>query len=214
MWSYLFPTTSPIVEQHDHAFKVIIIGNSCIGKSSILLNFTDGIFDENFITTIGVDFRVRNFDIDGKKVKIHFFDSGGQDRFRSITSSYYRGSHGIILMYDVSDKESFEDVVPIWMNDIKLNCEEKVSILLVGNKCDLENRKISFEQGKELAETLGIDFIETSAKKSINVKDAFERIATLLYHIHKNAAGAAASIKLYPVPCMHESKEDNKSSCC
>lgn len=164
-------------QDYDYLFKLLLIGNSAIGKSSLLLRFSDNIFNESFLPTIGVDFKIRTFDLSSKTVKLQIWDTAGQERFKTITSSYYKGAHGIILVYDITDKQSFKDVEN-WLSEVEKYANETVVKLLVGNKCDLESqRQVTFEQGKEFADSLGVKFIETSAKNSINVEKAFFTLA-------------------------------------
>lgn len=164
-------------QDYDYLFKLLLIGNSAVGKSSLLLRFSDNIFNESFLPTIGVDFKIRTFDLNNKTVKLQIWDTAGQERFKTITSSYYKGAHGIILTYDITDKQSFREI-DNWLTEVEKHASENVNKLLVGNKCDLEsNRQVPYEEGKALAEKLGIKFIETSAKNSINVENAFFTMA-------------------------------------
>lgn len=159
--------------EYDFLFKLLLIGDSGVGKSCLLLRFADDTYTESYITTIGVDFKIRTVEIDTKTIKLQIWDTAGQERFRTITSSYYRGAHGIIVVYDVTDAESFNNVKQ-WLHEIDRYASENVNKLLVGNKSDLvAKRAVTFEQGQEFANSLGIDFVETSAKNSTNVEKAF-----------------------------------------
>lgn len=163
--------------EYDYLFKLLLIGDSGVGKSCLLLRFADDTYTESYISTIGVDFKIRTIDLDGKTIKLQIWDTAGQERFRTITSSYYRGAHGIIVVYDVTDFESFNNVKS-WLHEIDRYACENVNKLLVGNKCDLESsRKVTTEQAKEFADSLGIQFLETSAKNSTNVENAFQQMA-------------------------------------
>jgi len=163
--------------EYDHLFKLLLIGDSGVGKSSLLLRFSDNTFSDSFIATIGVDFKIKTMDINGAQVKLQIWDTAGQERFRTITSSYYRGAHGIIVVYDVTNYDSFSNVRK-WLQEINRYASENVQKILVGNKCDLvTERKVSFEEAKELADELGVMFLETSAKNSTNVNVAFEQMA-------------------------------------
>ncbi|PVV00774.1 hypothetical protein BB560_004832 [Smittium megazygosporum] len=145
----------------DYLFKLLLIGNSGVGKSCLLLRFADDTYTESYISTIGVD----------------FWDTAGQERFRTITSSYYRGAYGIIVVYDVTDMESFNDVKQ-WFEEIDRYASEGVDKLLVGNKCDLsESRAVDYTTAKDFADSQGIPFLETSAKDSTNVEQAFLTMA-------------------------------------
>merc|ERR1712113_1191138 len=132
---------------------------------------------ESYISTIGVDFKIRTLDLEGKTCKLQIWDTAGQERFRTITSSYYRGAHGIIIVYDVTDKESFNNVKH-WFQEIEKYAADGVNKLLVGNKCDLASKKVvQYDEAKELADSLNIQFMETSAKNSHNVEQAFQTMA-------------------------------------
>jgi len=164
--------------QYDYLFKLLLIGDSGVGKSCLLLRFADDTYTESYISTIGVDFKIRTIEEDGKTVKLQIWDTAGQERFRTITSSYYRGAHGIIIVYDVTDRESFNNVKN-WMLEIEKYAMESVNKLLVGNKSDLTSKKVvTFEEGKELADSFQIGFVETSARMSQNVEQAFHLMAS------------------------------------
>mmetsp|Transcript_25919 Transcript_25919/g.58492 ORF Transcript_25919/g.58492 Transcript_25919/m.58492 type:complete len:202 (-) Transcript_25919:178-783(-) len=163
--------------EYDYLFKLLLIGDSGVGKSCLLLRFADDTYTESYISTIGVDFKIRTLELDGKTIKLQIWDTAGQERFRTITSSYYRGAHGIIVVYDVTDQESFNNVKQ-WMNEIDRYANDKVNKMLVGNKCDLTAKKVvDYNTAKEFADQLGIPFLETSAKDSTNVEQAFITMA-------------------------------------
>ncbi|CAK7356296.1 unnamed protein product [Dovyalis caffra] len=163
--------------EYDYLFKLLLIGDSGVGKSCLLLRFADDSYLESYISTIGVDFKIRTVEQDGKTIKLQIWDTAGQERFRTITSSYYRGAHGIIVVYDVTDQESFNNVKQ-WLNEIDRYASENVNKLLVGNKCDLTaNKVVSYETAKAFADEIGIPFMETSAKNATNVEQAFMAMA-------------------------------------
>jgi len=163
--------------EYDYLFKLLLIGDSGVGKSCLLLRFADHTYTESYISTIGVDFKIRTIDLDGKTIKLQIWDTAGQERFRTITSSYYRGAHGIIVVYDVTDMESFNNVKQ-WLAEIERYACEGVNKLLVGNKCDLVQKKVvDYEMAKAFADSLDIPFLETSAKNATNVKKAFLTMA-------------------------------------
>ena len=144
-----------------------------MGKSCLLLRFADDTYTGTYISTIGVDFKIRTVELEGKTIKLQIWDTAGQERFRTITSSYYRGAHGIIVVYDVTDMESFE-AVKGWLNEIDRYANENVNKLLVGNKSDLTSQKVvDYATAKAFADEIGIPFIETSAK---NATKSFGRI--------------------------------------
>jgi len=156
----------------------LLIGDSGVGKSCLLLRFADDTYTESYISTIGVDFKIRTIDLNGKTIKLQIWDTAGQERFRTITSSYYRGAHGIIVVYDITDQVSFNNVKQ-WLQEIDRYACENVNKLLVGNKCDLTNKRVvETSVAKDYADSLGIPFLETSAKNSTNVEQAFLTMAT------------------------------------
>ncbi|KEG06336.1 putative small GTP-binding protein Rab1 [Trypanosoma grayi] len=165
------------MSEYDHLFKLLLIGDSGVGKSCLLLRFADDSYTESYISTIGVDFKIRTLNLDGKMIKLQIWDTAGQERFRTITSSYYRGAHGIIIVYDTTDMESFNNI-KTWLSEIDKFASENVNKLLVGNKCDLVVKKaVDTQVAKDFADSLGIPFLETSAKDSSNVEEAFTRMA-------------------------------------
>lgn len=142
-----------------------------------MLCVQDDSYLESYISTIGVDFKIRTVELDGKTIKLQIWDTAGQERFRTITSSYYRGAHGIIIVYDVTDQESFNNVKQ-WLNEIDRYASENVNKLLVGNKSDLASKKVvDYATAKAFADEIGIPFLETSAKNATNVEQAFMTMA-------------------------------------
>jgi len=163
--------------EHDYFFKILLIGDSGVGKSCLLLRFADDSWTDTHISTIGVDFKIKTLNIDGKTIKLQIWDTAGQERFRTITSSYYRGAQGIILVYDCTDQESFNNVKQS-MGEIDRYACENVNKLLVGNKTDLVNEKVvDTATAKAFADSMQIPFIETSAKNATNVEHCFFSMA-------------------------------------
>lgn len=157
--------------------KLLLIGDSSVGKSSLLLRFAEDSFSQTFISTIGVDFKTRTIPIDDEQVKLSIWDTAGQERFRTITAAYYRGANGIVLVYDITSESSFNSIRG-WIRNIEEHASENVCKILVGNKADMEDKRIvTKEQGQALANEFKIRFFETSAKADINVEEAFVCIA-------------------------------------
>ncbi|KAG8530061.1 uncharacterized protein KY384_005543 [Bacidia gigantensis] len=162
---------------YDFLIKLLLIGDSGVGKSCCLLRFSEDSFTPSFITTIGIDFKIRTIELDGKRVKLQIWDTAGQERFRTITTAYYRGAMGILLVYDVTDERSFNNI-RTWFSNVEQHASEGVNKILIGNKCDWEEKRtISTERGQQLADELGIPFMEVSAKSNINVEKAFYSLA-------------------------------------
>ncbi|CAK9086356.1 unnamed protein product [Durusdinium trenchii] len=163
--------------EYDYLFRMLLIGDSGVGKSCLLLRFADDSYNETFVSTIGVDFRIRTMILDGKKAKTQIWDTAGQERFRTIAASYYRGAHGIIIAFDVTDRESFKNVRQ-WMQEIDKYAPAVVNKMLVGTKIDLVSKRVvGEEEARELAEELGLRYLETSAKHAHNVDEAFHAMA-------------------------------------
>ena len=178
-------------QEYDYLFKLLLIGNSSVGKSSLLFRFVENVWDDNFVPTIGVDFvrniyliylyilqKLKTLEVNGKKVKLQIWDTAGQERFKNITASYYRGGNGVLVVYDITDRDSFENLNS-WLIEIEKNANKNVYKLLIGNKCDLEDkRKVTYQEGKDFAESNGMKFIETSAKDNTKVQEAFELLTS------------------------------------
>ena len=159
---------------HKYMFRICLIGNICVGKTSLLARYADNSFKESYANTIGVDFRVITLKYKDIIAKVHIWDTAGNERFKSITINYYRSSHGFIYVYDITNKESFENL-DMWINLTNENCGTNAINFLVGNKSDLEKeREVSKEEGEEFAKKYDLIFIETSAKNNDNVGKLFE----------------------------------------
>ena len=170
--------------EYDLILKLLMIGDSGVGKSSLLLRYSNDIFTESFISTIGVDFKIKKLDIGGKKIKLQIWDTSGQERFQTITKSYYRGANGVIIVYDITNLHTFNNIQK-WIGELEINSKDDIKMLIIGNKCDLENlRVVTKECGEKLAETLKIPFIETSTKNSINTDEAFLSITQEMLKRH------------------------------
>jgi len=162
-------------EQYDFQYKIVLVGDPCVGKTNILSRFLNGIFIENSKATIGVDFGVTTIDVNNKKIKTQIWDTAGQERYRAIASAYYRMAVGVIIVFDIANKLSF-DHIGSWINEIKLHTPQ-ASILIVGNKSDLQCfREIDYDDIKSFCSNHGYSYVETSAKNNINVNYALTLI--------------------------------------
>jgi Ras-related protein Rab-1A len=198
--------------EYDYLFKLLLIGDSGVGKSCLLLRFADDTYTESYISTIGVDFKIRTIEMEGKTIKLQIWDTAGQERFRTITSSYYRGAHGIIVVYDVTDQESFDNVKQ-WLQEIDRYACEKVNTLLVGNKSDLTTKRVvSYDAAKEFADSVEMEFLETSAKNSTNVEKAFMAMAAQIKQ--RMATQPLASSGAAPTNVTQLSGQEVQSGCC
>lgn len=156
--------------------KLLMIGDSGVGKTCLLLRYASDSFSPTFITTIGIDFKIKNILLDGKRIKLQIWDTAGQERFRTITTSYFRGAQGILLVYDCTDRQTFQSIRN-WVAQIGMHADVNVNKILVANKCDMP-KAVTTEEGQALADEYGIKFFESSAKQDINVEKAFITIAT------------------------------------
>ncbi|CAH8306048.1 unnamed protein product [Eruca vesicaria subsp. sativa] len=165
----------------EYLFKIVIIGDSAVGKSNLLTRYARNEFNPNSKATIGVEFQTQSMVIDNKEVKAQIWDTAGQERFRAVTSAYYRGAVGALVVYDITRSSTFENVAR-WLDELNTHSDTAVAKMLIGNKCDLESiRAVSVEEGKGLAESQGLFFMETSALDSTNVKMAFEMVIREIY---------------------------------
>ena len=168
-------------DSYDLLYKIIIVGDTCVGKSNILSRYIKNVFREDSKSTVGVELGDKLLKVKGTNTKLQIWDTAGQERYRSITSSYYKGSHGCFIVYDITNEQSFENVEK-WFEQVQKEGSKDVSIILVGNKCDLENeRKVPKEKGEEKSKLLNIPFFETSALSNIKIEDIFTVIAENIY---------------------------------
>ncbi|EFA86706.1 Rab GTPase [Heterostelium album PN500] len=169
-------------EDNDYLFKIVIIGDSAVGKSNLLNRFTRNEFTEKTKATIGVDFGTKSIEIENKVITAQCWDTAGQERFRAVTSGYYRGAVGAMIVYDITSKVSFKNVTR-WLNELREMADPDILIMMVGNKSDLDSaREVSTQEAQSFAQSHKISFLETSALNSSNVNLAFERLLTDIYH--------------------------------
>jgi small GTP-binding protein len=207
------------IGNYDYIFKILLLGDSSVGKTCFLLRYSDDTFTENHISTIGLDYRFKMVNLENdKKVKLQIWDTAGQDRFRAITKNYYKGAHGIILIYDVTNITTFNNI-KTWVSQIKENTTEKIKIILVGNKIDEEElRKISYAEGQKLASEFDLKFFETSAKKNIRISEVFSHVTQEInnQNIKKEGetGGDKNKNKTKTVTVNNEKSKSKKLECC
>ncbi|XP_002124213.2 ras-related protein Rab-26-like [Ciona intestinalis] len=175
--------SSSISSEFDSIFKVMVVGDSGVGKTCLLVRYKDGTFlGGNFISTVGIDFKNKTLVIEGKKIKLQIWDTAGQERFRSMTHSFFRDCSAILLVYDICNLQSFTNVTN-WISDVRQYASPDVTLVLIGNKCDCttSERKVKLQEGARLAKSYDIVFLETSAKTGVNVDLAFDAVARELH---------------------------------
>ncbi len=196
---------------NENVYKVLLLGDTTVGKTCFLMKYTDKTFQEVHMSTIGLDYRLKTKTLkSGKNVKLQIWDTAGQDRFRSITKNYYKSANGIILIYDVTSLLTYENV-KTWISQIREEAPQNVVIFIAGNKIDMEEeRKVKTEDGIKLADEYGFLFFETSAKNDININETFEDLVEEIDKVHSkldvNNSGIIVKNKLY--------KGNSKNGCC
>ena len=168
-------------DNYEMMFKVVLVGDSSVGKTNIMSKYLKNEFHEDSKATVGVEFGSKQFTIEGHNIKAQIWDTAGQERYKAITSAYYKGAKGAFVVYDITRKNSFESVDK-WINDLSAAADKKLTILVIGNKCDLEDqRQVTKEQGQEKASSLNVAFLETSALSGANLDKAFEKMMNEIY---------------------------------
>ena len=204
-------------ESYDFLFKLILIGDSSVGKSNILLKYLKGEFDQNSRATVGVEFVTKNIKIKNKKIKIQIWDTAGQERYRSITSAYYKGAKGAFIVYDITRKLTFDNIDK-WVTDLKTNGDKNISIILIGNKSDLEDkREVEKEEGIKKSEEYKIAFLETSALNGDNIDKAFNELLEQIYQNVCSDIEEGESAEVDKGVNLNDDKTDNNgimSKCC
>eukprot|EP00461_Guttulinopsis_vulgaris_P000388 UN00388 len=197
---------------YDFLIKLLLIGDSGVGKSCLLLRFSDDAFTSSFITTIGIDFKIKTIDLDGKRIKLQIWDTAGQERFRTITTAYYRGAMGILLVYDVTDEQSFQNI-RTWIRNIEQHASQSVSKILVGNKSDMDqDKQVETARAQRLADEYNIQLFEASAKNNINVTESFVHIAKEIKHRLMDSAPSSGGASSDSVDV--DSEKNTKKGCC
>ena len=215
---------------YNYLLKYVIVGDASVGKSNLLLRYTHGQFREEYQLTIGVEFGSNNISLDDNVFRIQIWDTAGQENFRSITRAYYKNSACALIVYDISRRASFENISS-WLEDCKNSSPKSVFLVLVGNKCDLEKeREVTEEEGRELAETSGMLFFETSAKTGKNVEEVFEestrqiakKIKEGFYDLENDSCGikkgkddsSNSNNVILGEDNSNDRQEENKKNCC
>ena len=202
-------------ESYDLLFKLILIGDSCVGKSNILLKYLKNEFDPNSRATVGVEFGTKNIIINNKKIKIQIWDTAGQERYRSITSAYYKGAKGALIVYDITRKCTFDNIDK-WISDLKLNGDKNICIVILGNKSDLDDkREVSKGDGIKKSEMYKTAFLETSALNGDNIGKAFDEIIEQIIQNNKSFFEDSNKKEMDKGVNLNDSNKDNdKKKCC
>ncbi len=200
-------------DEKETILKVIVLGSSQVGKTSILVRYFKNEFNLETLSTIGIDFKTKYFKFDEEKIKINFIDTAGQEKFRAISVNYLKGTDGVLLVFDITNKETFY-LIQNWVEDIHQNNKSNIGKILLGNKSDLEeSRQVSKEEAEQLAKDLGCQYIEASAKTGENINETISEIAKLSFEYYKklDESEKRRSIKLTN---NNKKEEQNKKGCC
>ena len=201
-------------KEYDLLFKLILIGDSCVGKSNILLKYLKNQFNENSKTTVGVEFGTKNIIINNKRIKIQIWDTAGQERYRSITSAYYKGAKGALIVYNITRKNTFDNIDK-WIIDLKLNGDKNICIIILGNKSDLiDKREINKNDGIKKAEMYKTAFLETSALNGDNISKAFDELIEQIVINNKNIFQDDNENEIDKGVNLNDEKNNNNKKCC
>ncbi|XP_071716275.1 ras-related protein Rab11D-like [Rutidosis leptorrhynchoides] len=207
-------------DEYDYLFKLVLIGDSGVGKSNLISRFTRNEFNLETKSTIGVEFATRSVHVEGKVIKAQIWDTAGQERYRAITSAYYRGAVGALLVYDVTRHATFENIKR-WLKELRDHTDPNIVVMLIGNKSDLRHLiAVSTEDGKTFAEAESLYFMETSALEATNVENAFNEVITQIYKIVSKKAvevgdeGVSVPIKGATIDVNDESSGGTRFGCC
>eukprot|EP01016_Furgasonia_blochmanni_P008032 TRINITY_DN13225_c0_g2_i1.p1 TRINITY_DN13225_c0_g2~~TRINITY_DN13225_c0_g2_i1.p1 ORF type:complete len:212 (+),score=17.95 TRINITY_DN13225_c0_g2_i1:122-757(+) len=204
-------------QDYDYLVKVVIVGDSGVGKTCLLVRYTEQNFITHHLVTIGIDFKFKNLEVNGKRLRLQIWDTAGQERFRTIANTYYRSSSGIILAYSSGDRSSFNNVEN-WLKQINANADESVCKIIVATKCDLDSIQVDPSEGRKLAEKHGLKFFETSAKESVNVDECFGTLARdILQQVlarEKHEQSHIAPVSQGSKLTQMESKKKSDKKCC
>ena len=200
---------------YDILFKIILVGDTSVGKTNIINKYIKNEFREDFYATIGVEFSHKKFVVENRKIKAQIWDTAGQERYKAITRAYYKGAKGAFIVYDITRKETFDDIDK-WRNELISSCNKEVTVMLIGNKCDLEDqREISKEQGEEKAKSFGFSFLETSALSGENLEKGFQMLIEEIYQKYKVEQSKSDEINLNSgAEEIKIGKMNKKKKCC
>ena len=200
---------------YDILFKIILVGDTSVGKTNIINKYIKNEFREDFYATIGVEFSHKKFVVENRKIKAQIWDTAGQERYKAITRAYYKGAKGAFIVYDITRKETFDDVDK-WRNELISSCNQEITVMLIGNKCDLEDkREISKEQGEEKAKSFGFSFLETSALSGENLEKGFQMLIEEIYQKYKVEQSKSDEINLNSgAEEIKIGKMNKKKKCC
>ena len=194
--------------------QIMLLGESQIGKTSLIQRYVKNNFNLSYITTVGIDFQLKQIKMNNKSIKLQIWDTAGQERFKNITKSYFHSSDGFIVGYDITSRLSFTNV-STWLKEINDNAPEEIQKILIGNKCDLNEREVTTEEGQKLAEENGMKFFETSAKNDINVKETFESITKDILDVqYKEEGESRNSLVIDRNIEKKKDEEKEKKGCC
>ena len=203
-------------EEYEMMAKIILIGDSSVGKTNIMSKYLKNQFNENSKATVGVEFGSKLFNLNGHNVKAQIWDTAGQEKYKAITGAYYKGSKGAFVVYDITRKETF-DSVDKWINDLKMLGDPRLIIIIIGNKCDLEEkREILKEQGEEKAKSFGCAFLETSALSGDNIEKGFEMMINEIFKKFGISSDDQEELDIGEKgeDINLEKKEEKKKGCC
>ena len=198
------------IEDEYNKIKIMLIGDSTVGKTSLIRKYCENEFSETYITTVGIDFQIKYLDINNKKIKLQIWDTAGQERYQTVAKNYFNSSNGFIIVYDIAQRSTFDSVYN-WVEQIKELAPSHIKIVIFGNKTDLNsNRVIKIKEGKELGEKFNFKFFETSAKTGQNLNEGFEYLVKeILGDIDPVKRSRKEGKKL-----INKNQKDKKSSCC
>ncbi|KAM3142557.1 hypothetical protein pb186bvf_005459 [Paramecium bursaria] len=198
-------------EAKDWTIKLLVIGDSGVGKTNIILRYCENNFHPSHLSTIGIDFKLKTIDVDGTRIKMNIWDTAGQERFKTITQTYYKGAQGIILVYAINDRDSFNNISN-WIKQIKNHACENVQMIIIGNKCDLDGRQVTTEEGLTLAKEYKVEFFEASAKDGLNINQSFQTIAKKVKDSFLNVK--TPTIESQKLSTNPEKEQQKQGGCC